>query len=140
MIDKKTETDIKDVKNFLEFWAKFHSIYEATISKGTISKDEERKFLETKDLIASKYEALRNGLEFKYMPHSRLTDPVSDILSINSVSFMSEKHLKKVNDDWRDSYIFLNSVLERFKNKKKRLEQFHPVAVFFKRILERKQR
>ncbi|MBN1527341.1 MAG: hypothetical protein JW919_07155 [Candidatus Omnitrophica bacterium] len=138
MIDKKTETDIKDLKNFLEFWTKFHSIYETTISKEIISKDEEKKFLETKDLITSKYEALRGGLEFKYMPHSRLTDPVNDILSINSVSFMSEKHLKKVNDDWRDSYIFLNSVLERLKNKKKRLEQFHPVAVFLKRVFDRR--
>ncbi len=26
MIDKKTESDIKAIKGFLEFWVKFHSI------------------------------------------------------------------------------------------------------------------
>ena len=49
-----------------------------------------------------------------------------------------EKNLKKLNEDWRDSYIFLNSIVERLKSRKKRLEQFNPIGVFMKRFLERK--
>jgi hypothetical protein len=71
------------------------------------------------------------------MPHSRLTDPVSDILSLNSMRFVSEKNLRKMEEDWRDSYIFLNSVLERLTSKKNRLEQFNPIGVYIKRIFER---
>lgn len=138
MIDRKTEADIKTLKSFLELWAKFHSIYNDTISKGTITKEDEAKFLETKDLIRNKYEVLGNSLEFKYMPHSRLTDPVNDILSLNGILFMSEKHLKRLNDDWKDSYIFLNNILERLKSKKRRLEEFNPVRVYLKRFLERR--
>lgn len=137
MIDKKTESDIKAVKGFLEFWMKFHSIYNDTISRGTITKDDEAKFLETKGLIQTKYDSLKGGLEFKYMPHHRLTDPVSEILLLNGILFMSEKHLKKVNEDWRDSYIFLNNILERLKDKKRRLEEFNPMAVFLKRFFGR---
>lgn len=136
MIDKKTEADIKVVKSFLEMWVKFHSIYSGTISRETISKDEELKFLETKELIRNKYDTLKNSLEFKYMPHTRLTDPVNDILLIDSVRFMAEKNLKKRESDWKDSYVFINSILERLKNKKRRLEEFNPIGVFIKRFVE----
>ncbi|MBI5124345.1 MAG: hypothetical protein HZA72_02890 [Candidatus Omnitrophica bacterium] len=136
MVDKKIESNIKIVKNFLEFWVKFHSIYSSMASKETISKDEEDKFLQTKELIKNRYDTLKNSLEFKYMPHTRITDPVNDVLFIDGIRFVSEKNLKKVEDDWRDSYIFLNSILERLKNKKRRLEQFNPVGVFIKRFFE----
>ncbi len=138
MIDKKTESDIKAIKGFLEFWAKFHSIYNNIISKELITQEDEIKFLETKDIIKSKYDELKGGFEFKYMPHMRLTDPVSDILVLSGIRFMSEKNMRKANDNWKDSYVFLNSILERLKNKKRRLGQFNPVGVFFKRAFERK--
>ena len=138
MIDKKTEADIKALKSFLEFWTKFRSIYDETVSKDIISDEDEAKFLGVRDVIKSKYDVLANGLDFKYAPHSRLTDPVEGVLAINGIRLMSEKNLKKLNEDWRDSYVFLNSISERLKNKRKRLEGFNPVAVFFKRFFERK--
>lgn len=136
MIDKKTEADIKVVKGFIEFWVKFHSIYSSVISKEKISKEEEALFLETKELIKNKYDEMKIGLDFKYAPHSRITDPVNAVLQLDNVRFMAEKNLNKVEDDWRDSYIFLNSILERLKNKKRRLEQFNPAGVFFKRFFD----
>jgi hypothetical protein len=136
MIDKKTEADIKIVKGFLEFWVKFHSIYSGVASKDNISKEEEAKFLQTKSLIKNKYEELCGNLDIKYIPRARMTDPVSDILKVDSIRLMAEKNLKKVEDDWRDSYIFLNGVLERLKGRKKRLEQFSPAGVFVKRFFE----
>jgi len=136
MIDKKTESDIKTVRSFLEVWVKFHSIYSAVASRESISKEDEQKFLETKNLIKSKYEGLKGGLEFKYMPHGRLTDPVNDILDLDNVRFMAEKNLKKLQGDWKDSYVFLNNILERLENKKRRLDQFNPMAVFIKKFFE----
>ena len=136
MVDKKYESDIKIVNNFLEFWVKFHSIYSNVVSREIISKEDEAKFLETKELIKNKYNALKESLEFKYAPHGRLTDPVNDILLIDNVRFMAEKNLRKVESDWKDSYIFLNNILERLKNNKRRLEQFNPLGVFFKRFFE----
>lgn len=137
MIDKKFETDMKAVKGFLEFWGKFHAMYVEVISKELITNDDEAKFLETKELMRIKYDELRSGLELNYVPKTRLTDPVSDILALNSIRFMAEKNLKKANDDWKDSYVFLNTILERLKDKKRRLEQFNPVGVFLKRIFDR---
>ena len=136
MKDKKTEVDIKALSSFLEFWTKFHSLYNDVISKNIITKEEEVKFLETKNLIKNKYETLREGLEFKYMPHTRLTDPVTDILSVNNIRFIAEKNLNRLNEDWNDSYIFLNNIVERLKTKKRRLEIFNPIGVFLKRFFD----
>lgn len=136
MADKRFEPDIKNAKSFIELWTKFHSIYSDILAKESISKEDEIKFLETKELIRNKYESLKSSLEFKYMPHGRLTDPVNDVLLIDNVRFMAEKNVRKVDGDWKDSYVFLNNILERLKNNKRRLEQFNPVGVFFKRFIE----
>ena len=138
MIDKKTETDIKALREFLEFWGKLHSLYSDTISRDRITKEDEDAFLKAKSTIKIKYDALKSSLEFKYMPHMRLTDPVNDILNLGGIHFISESSLKKLEDDWRDSYIFLNSILERFENNKRRFEQFNPVGVFMKKIFDRR--
>lgn len=137
MIDKKTEERIKTAKGFIEFWEKFHSIFNSAISKDIITKDDEVKFFETQAMIKGKYDELRGMMDYKYMPHGRMTDPVNDILSLGSIRFISERNLKKMNDDWRDSYIFLNNIFERLKNNKRRLEEFNPVGVFFKRFFKR---
>lgn len=138
MIDKKTESDIRSLKDFLEFWMKFHALYDDVTGKGLISEDDEKKFLEQESVIKDKYAELVSTLEFKYAPHGRMTDPVSDVLSLGGMRFISEKNIRKLESDWDDSYVFLNGILERLKNKKRRLEQFSRVRVFVKRIFDRR--
>ncbi|GEM_PF-1199878 len=138
MKDKKNTQDIKAINSFLEFWTKFHSIFNEIISKDAISNEDEAKFLGVRDIIRVKYDTLINGLDFKYAPRSRNTDPVQGVMLIGGIRLMSEKGLKRLNDDWRDSYIFLNSISEHLKNKRKRLEGFNPMAVFFKRLMDNK--
>ena len=140
MKDKKTEADIKLMQDFLEFWGKFHAIYSSMLGKGIITKEDEEKFLETKLTIRNKYDELKSTLEYHYMPHGRLTDPVGDLLALQTVRFISEDNLKKVDDDWKDSYIFLNNIYERLKTRKHRFEDFNALGVFFKRIKEKKLR
>ena len=137
MRDKKTEDDIKSMNAFLEFWGRFHSIYSATLEKGLITKEDEDKFLETSLMMRSKYDELKGSLEYHYMPHGRLTDPVGDILSLQTIQFISEDNLKKLNNNWKDSYIFLNNIFERLKMRKRRFKEFSALGVFFKRFRER---
>ncbi len=138
MIDRKTEQNLKDIKSFLELWVKFHDLFKQTISKDIITVNDEKHFLETRDLIARKYEELIRSFEFRYMPYNRLKDPVMEVLLLKTLSVISEERLKKVGGDWRDSYIFLNNIFERLKSRKRRLERFSTVGVFIKRLLERR--
>ena len=136
MRDKKTELDIKAMKSFLEFWDKFHSIYSGTLGKGIITKEDEDKFLETKIMIRNKYEDVKGSLEYHYMPHGRPTDPVGDILALQTIRFISEDNLKKLDNNWKDSYVFLNNIFERLKTRRRRFENFNALGVFFKRVRE----
>jgi hypothetical protein len=138
MKDKKTEADIRTMRDFLEFWGKFHSIYSGILVKDIITKEDEDKFFETKGMIRTKYEELKGSLEYRYMPHGRLTDPVCDLLSMQTIRFISEDNLKRLNNDWKDSYIFLNNIFERLKSRRRRFEDFNALGVFFKRFRERK--
>ncbi len=137
MINKKVEADIKALKGFLEFWGRFHSIYTGMISRDTISAEDENKFFEAKSMMRTKYDELGRALDFKYMPHGRLTDPVVDILSLKTLRLVSEDNLKKMEDDWKDSYVFLNNIMEQLITKKTVTEGFNPVSEFFRRIFER---
>ena len=92
----------------------------------------------TKTMMRDKYDELKASLEYRYMPHGRFTDPVVDILSLQTVRFISEDNLKRLNNDWKDSYIFLNNIFERLKIRKRRFEGFNALGVFFKRFRERK--
>jgi len=136
MINKKIETGTKALRDFIEFWGKFHSIYNITTSKDIITSDDENKFLETKAAIKTKYEELNKRLDVRYMPHGRLTDPVDDLLALKTIRFISEDNLKKVENDWKDSYVFLNNIMEQLINKKRMAEDFNPVSMFFKRIFD----
>jgi hypothetical protein len=136
MIDRKTESAIKQIKGFIEFWTKFHALYAETIQKTVVSAEDDRKFIEARDAIRKKYAQLKGALDHNYMPQARFTDPVSDVLAVETVRFGSETSLKKLENDWKDSYVFLNNIAERLRQKRRRLEDFNPVGVFFKKMWE----
>jgi len=137
MIEKRTEENIKDLKSFLESWTKFHQLYNDIITKNLLTKEDETIFFDEKEIVSKQYGALKDKMEFKYMPFNRLTDPISEILGIDNVSYMSEKKTKRLEDNWNDSYIFLNNILERLKNRKRRLDHFSTTGVWIKRMFER---
>lgn len=137
MTNRKIESDIQTLNGFLEFWGRFHSIYGDISAKDIITSDDENKFLETKSMIKDKYEELNKALAVKYIPHGRLTDPVNDVLSMKTMRFMSEDNLKRIENDWKDSYVFLNNIMEQLKTKKKISDDFNPVLSFFRRIFDK---
>jgi len=137
MIDKQIEANLLKIRSFREFWGKFHSIYNELSCKERLLEEDDAKFLETKEMLRKKYEELIKALDFKYMPHTRLTDPVESILSLGTIRFIAEKNARKIEDDWLDSYIFLNSVEEHLKNRKRRLENVSFISLFFKNLMKR---
>ena len=62
MVSKDLELKIKRVKEFMQLWIKFHDLYKDALSDGVITPEEESNFLETKSLIARKYQALKELL------------------------------------------------------------------------------
>jgi hypothetical protein len=111
MTDKLTEKKIEHTKEFLELWMKFHETYKSALNKKTISPEEENNFLQTKSLIARKYQYLMDELEIRPTAEDRTMDVIATILSLESVATTSDMQLKKLEGDWHSSFLLLNRMV-----------------------------
>lgn len=111
MVDKITLSKIEHIKEFLELWMKFHQLYKSAFDKQSITKEEEDNFLQTKSLIARRYQILMDELELKPTVEDKTMDVIGAILSLEGVSNISDLHLKKLENDWHNSFLFLNRLL-----------------------------
>ncbi len=102
---------IGKTKEFIELWKKFNQIYKEAMGKTTITEEEEDLFLETKSIVARKFQTLVDSLSIERSTIDRTYDVINQILSLRSISTLSEESLRKISNDWHQSYISLNRLL-----------------------------
>jgi hypothetical protein len=130
MIDKNLESKIKRVKEFTQLWIKFHDMYKNAVNRETITPEEEKAFLETKSLIARKYQALKEYLGVSSSYDDRTFDVISQLLSLKGVATTSDLSLHKIENDWHNSYIVLNKLLGELEAKEENLRRVSRTKVF----------
>ena len=121
MIDRDLELKIKRLKEFMQLWVKFHDMYKSALSRETISPEEEKTFLETKSLIARKYQALKDFLGIESPYDDKTFDVIAQLLSLKSVAAISDLSLHKIEYDWHNSYVLLNKLLGELENQREAL-------------------
>lgn len=128
MIDRELELKIKRLKEFMQLWVKFHDMYKEALSRETITPEEEKTFLETKSLIARKYQALKNfiGIESSYQ--DKTFDVIAQLLSLKSVAAISDLSLHKIEYDWHNSYVLLNKLVGELEGKRESLSKVSPIG------------
>jgi hypothetical protein len=134
MVDKELELKIKRVKEFTQLWVKFHDMYKNSINRESISPEEEAGFLETKSLIARKYQALQSLLGAESSHEDKTFDVVSRVLSLKGVSAISDMGLNKIESDWHNSYIQLNKILGELEAMQDNLRKVSKVGLFVGRL------
>lgn len=134
MIDRNLEKKIKDTKEFIELWRKFHNLYKSALEKASISPEEEDAFLETKSLIARRYQALTDSLKLSLAREDRTFDVISQVLSLKSVSSISDVQMRSIEGDWHKSYITLNKILGGLENKRGELAKINPFVVAIRKV------
>ncbi|MFH0839482.1 MAG: hypothetical protein V1883_00500 [Candidatus Omnitrophota bacterium] len=107
----------------MQLWIKFHDMYKSAINRDTITPEEEAAFLETKSLIARKYQALKEYLEISSSYDDRTFDVISQLLSLKGVAAISDLSLHKIENDWHGSYIVLNKLLGELDAKEESLKK-----------------
>ena len=137
MKDQKLETQIRKTQEFIELWHKFRQIY-SQATKGDPPSGE-KDFLETKELVNFRFEDLMDDLGVKPLKRFLITGFIYEILSIKTLSFMSDEKSKAINKNWENSYNFLNATLARLERKKKRIGSFNKFFVISKKILKGKE-
>lgn len=134
MIDKEIEGKIKKTKEFMELWMKFHHLYQEALKKQTIDPEEENTFLETKSLIARKYQSL---IEFLQMPPSaedKTFEVISQVLSLQGVSALSDVQIQEIENGWHQSYLALNKMVGSLEAHKEALAKINPLSLFLSRV------
>ncbi len=135
MIDRDLEHKIKKVKEFMELWVKFHDMYKDALSHETITPDEEKNFLETKSLIARKYQALIEHLGIDRPYDDKTFDVISQLLSLKSVAAISDLSLNKIEYDWHNSYVLLNKLLGELEAGQESLRKVSKFGLFARELL-----
>jgi len=135
MIDKVVEDKIKKTKEFMELWMKFHNLYKDALQKESILPEDEDAFLQTKSLIARKYQALTELLELS-SSEDKTFEVVTQLLSLQGVSALSDVQMQEIEENWHQSYIALNKILGGLENQKEALARVHPISVIWPKIVQ----
>lgn len=134
MVDRELELKIKRLKEFMQVWIKFHDMYKDSIKRDTITPEEESTFLETKSLIARKYQALTEHLGMGPSYEDKTFDVISQVLSLKSVAAISDLSLHKIENDWHNSYILLNKLLGELEGRQEALRRVGLIRVIIGRL------
>ena len=134
MIDRELEFNIKRLKEFMQLWVKFHDMYKNALSRDTITPEDETSFLETKSLIARKYQALKDQLGIANSYEDKTFDVISQVLSLNSVAAISDLSLHKIENDWHNSYILLNKMLGELEGRQETLRKISIIGLAVKKL------
>ena len=134
MIDRNLESKIKHLKEFMQLWIKFHDMYKNAINSSTITPEEEKVFLETKSLIARRYQALKDNLNIDTSYDDRTFDVITQLLSLKSVAAISDLSLHKIENDWHSSYIVLNKLLGELEGRQENLRGVSRTKIFLQSL------
>jgi len=130
MVDPELEEKIKKTKEFMELWLKFRELYSKALKKEAIHAEEEMAFLETKSLIARKYQALMDRLGMEPSMDDKTFDVISQVLSLQSVSSVSDVQIQEIENGWHRSFMFLNKLLGTLENQKETLSRVSPLSIW----------
>ncbi len=99
------------IKEFIELWKKFNQIYKEAMKNSSVTDEEEELFLETKSVIARKFQTIVESLTVERATVDRTYDVINKIISLKSLPTFSEETLRRINNDWHQVYISLNRLL-----------------------------
>ena len=128
MIDKKLETNIRKVKNFIEIWDNFCKIFK---------KSEGENFTTTKRLLNARFDDLMDSLGEGPLKRFIKNESLYNILSLGDITIMSDERRKVVDNDWENSSRFLSQLLGRLERKKRRIEDMSPIGFGIKKGIEK---
>lgn len=134
MINRDLEQQIKKTKSIIQLWTKFRELYRIPLSRTDILPEEENGFLELKSSLTRQYQGLLESLDIGHSPDDRTFEVIGSILSLSSVPNLNEMQLKKVENDWHNSYLSLNKILGSLENKREQLGKINTVKITIKKI------
>jgi len=118
MRDIKVEADIIALKEFIQLWITFGDFLKQSGEKSaSIDAGKKQEFMESKSLLARKYESISSVIEKQYSPDNKISNILSQSVSLDNIA-ASDMQSRKLENDWHVSYIFLNKRLGGLEGKR----------------------
>ena len=138
MRDRKVEADIVALKEFIQLWITFGDFLKQSGEKSaSIDAVKKQEFMESKSLLARKYESISSVLEKQYSPDNKISSILSQSVSLDSIA-ASDMQSRKLENDWHVSYIFLNKRLGGLEEQKEQLAKISTLGTIIIPKIRRK--
>lgn len=136
MIDELLEKKISSLQDFIKLWVDFKNFLEEREGKESLSPEEEREFLEIKSRIARQYQGLVDTLKEDLRGEESIISILSHAPNLKQLVADSGMQLRKIKNDWHESFIFLNTVLGRLENRRRELASVSRFKILLPRIVK----
>jgi len=106
---KLEKMQLKELENFISLWNKFHEIYKKSIKNKIIFPEEEKDFLDTKEVVMRRYQALLGIIHKNPQP-----DSIIEILNASSITTTSDRAATKTQAGWVHASMMLSDWKKEF--------------------------
>jgi len=114
MSNKKVDSLIQQLENYLECWKQFNQYINLSRSKKFGAEDEEQ-FLETKSVLAQELELILAAVEVNSPTKEEIHALITSAPSLRSLSEMNEGALRNIENQWHKIYIGWHAILGQLK-------------------------
>ncbi len=114
MSNKKLDTLIHQMENYLECWKQFNQFVNLARGK-KFGAEEESQFLEVKSVIIQELEVVLASIEVTSPTKEEVHTLVGNAPSLRSLSEMNDGSLRLLENQWHKIYIGWHSILGQLK-------------------------
>lgn len=118
MSNKKLDSLIQQMENYLECWKQFNHFVNLGRAK-RFSAEDENRFLEVKSVLIQELELILASVEVASPSKEEIHTLVGNAPSLRYLSEMNEGALRNVENQWHKIYIGWHSVLGQLKVKQR---------------------
>jgi hypothetical protein len=114
MSNKKLDSLIQQMENYLECWKQFNHFINLARSK-KLGAEEENQFLEVKSVIIQELELILASVDVHSPTKEEIHALIGNAPSLRFLSEMNEGALRNVESQWHKIYIGWHSILGQLK-------------------------
>ena len=114
MSNKKVDSLIQQMENYLECWKQFNNYLNLARAK-KITEEDETQFLEIKSVLVQELELILAAVEVSSPTKEEVHALIGNAPSIRYLSEMSEGALRNIENQWHKIYIGWHAILGQLK-------------------------
>ena len=130
MSNKKMDSLIQQMENYLECWKQFNHFINLARAK-KFSAEDENQFLEVKSVLIQELEVILAAVEVPYPTKEDVHNVIGTAPSLRFLSEMSDGALRSLETPWHKVYIGWHSILGQLKVRQRQEESKSAFAGMF---------